>query len=159
MAINRLAPPNLDRIREAFLYDAETGVFVWARGARKGKRAGSNLFHGYRRINIDGVTYREHQLAWYYVHGVWPQHEIDHINSVRADNRIANLRDVVRSVNAQNRKRVLSATGFMGVTAHHGRYQAQINIGRFRYLGMFDTPHEAHEAYEAARKDCIKESK
>ncbi|MDD0156969.1 HNH endonuclease signature motif containing protein, partial [Shigella flexneri] len=71
-----------------------------ARGA-VGKVAGT-ISYGYNAINIDGVRYFAHRLAWLYVYGEWPKQEIDHIDRNRRNNAISNLRDVSRVVNALN---------------------------------------------------------
>lgn len=101
----------LERVRDAFRYDRDTGLFVWRNGngnnRRRGDRAGvyqRNREGGrhYQLIRIDGRSYLGHRLAWFYVHGKWPNGEIDHINGVKFDNAIANLRDVTRKQNSWN---------------------------------------------------------
>jgi len=86
-----------------------------------------------------------HRLAWLYTYGSFPNGDIDHINGNGLDNRIANLRDVTRSVNLSNaKKRVDNTTGITGVVKAHtkGKWQAQIGLiattGKFKYLGTFD---------------------
>jgi HNH endonuclease len=49
---------------------------------------------------------RAHRAAWVIVHGEWPKGEIDHINRVRSDNRLSNLRVVSHAENCQNRSRI-----------------------------------------------------
>lgn len=79
---------------------------------------------------------------------------VDHRNRDTLDNRRENLRECSRAENARNRK-VLSATGFKGVTLHEtGKYQAQIKTrgGKYLYLGLYKRADEAAQAYaEAAR--------
>jgi hypothetical protein len=58
---------------------------------------------GYIQIGLIGNIYSAHRLAWLYIYGEWPTAVIDHKNWVRADNRIANLRDVPQSVNSKHR--------------------------------------------------------
>jgi len=88
-------------------YDQETGLFLWGVTlgcrAKKGNRAGGLDRCGYIEIGINGRQYKAHRLAWLYVYGVWPEF-IDHINHVRDDNRIINLRSVSRQENSKNRK-------------------------------------------------------
>lgn len=43
------------------------------------------------------------RVIWAMEHGAWPANPLDHINRVRGDNRLENLRDVPWSVNAANR--------------------------------------------------------
>src|SRR5712664_3026918 len=120
-----------ERLRELLNYDPETGIFRWdvvRRGCGIGKEAGTSVSAGYRQISIDRRAYSEHRLARLYVHGHWPLDEIDHINGVRDDNRLSNLRQATRSENAQNQRRAQSRSkiGILGVTLHRGKFQAQI---------------------------------
>lgn len=59
---------------------------------------------GYRKGKVLGRQYRANRVIWAMFHGVWPKHEIDHINGIRDDNRISNLRDVTRVENLRNRR-------------------------------------------------------
>ncbi|EFE1615700.1 hypothetical protein CKI87_000297 [Escherichia coli] len=71
---------------EVLDYNKETGIFTWkkklsARGA-VGKVAGT-ISYGYNAINIDGVRYFAHRLAWLYVYGEWPKQEITNESTVK----------------------------------------------------------------------------
>lgn len=156
---SRLTP---ERLRELLAYDPETGAFTrkvaTARNCRVGQRVGYRTRDGYLRMMLDWESHLAHRLAWLYIYGRWPDCELDHINSVRADNRIANLRDVSRTVNAQNLKAALSgnATLLLGVTyaPRREKYQSSIRAnGRQRWLGYFNTPEAAHAAYIAAKRE------
>ena len=110
------------RLREVLDYDPSTGAFtnrIKRIGAIVGRQTGTVSRYGYTHIRIDGVTYRAHRLAWLYMNGAWPNHQIDHINGVRGDNRIANLRDLPEGLNQQNRRtgKVGSKSGLLGVSA------------------------------------------
>lgn len=155
----------LERLRELFHYDPETGLFTCLVRRRKiggvfseiGDVAGFRETLGYWCLGIDRKTYKAHRLAWLYVHGEWPSDDLDHINCDRCDNRIANLRIGGKLINPRNAKRkVTNTTGFKGVTPPRGKskkYMARICIDYNRiYLGEFDTPEEAHEAYVKAAK-------
>ena len=150
-----------ERIHELLNYDQETGKLTWLvrRGgkASAGSEAGKFNAFRHRQIRIDRVTYMAHRIAWQYVYGVIPSGDIDHINGIPYDNRIANLRDVTRSENCQNvrRARLNSKTGVLGVTKRDYGYYAIIGIGggKQKFLGSFSTPELAHAAYiEAKRK-------
>lgn len=145
------------RLREILHYDPSTGAFTHMEAKQRvivGSVAGSDATNGYRKHKSEGVTYRGHRLAWLYVHGAWPNGQIDHINGDRSDNRIANLRDVSVKTNRQNMRKSISATGLLGVYRRGDRYRAEIGDDyRTVRLGSFDTPEEAHAAYlEAKRK-------
>lgn len=147
------------RLRELLHYDPDTGVFTWikSRSNRRtsGLETGPNLHRGYRRVRLDGHLYMAHRLAWLYVYGRWPQQCIDHINGVKSDNRIANLRDVSHSENLQNQRNLRSdnSSGFPGVSpAGAGRWQAHIKAsGVHFFLGHFVHAGDAHAAYLEAK--------
>lgn len=149
-----------ERLKELLEYDPETGVFVRlvARtNAREGSIAGSTHSQGYLTVWIDGKHHKCHRLAWLYVHGRWPASMIDHINGVKTDNRIANLREATRSENIQNRSTAYSnnkSSGVLGVYWHEqaGKWQAKITTnGRSRSLGLYHDKGLAEAAYLEAK--------
>ena len=147
-------------------YDAETGVFTWRwrddvpyaiNSQFFGKAAGGLSNNGYIWISIKYKLYYAHRLAWFYVHGVWPDRQVDHIKNPITDNRICNLRLATHSQNMKNRKiHKNNTSGYKGVTwrKDKNKWQAQIKVNGKKYrLGRFDCPKKAHEAYcEAAEK-------
>ncbi len=150
-----------DTLKSLLRYEAETGKFFWLR-TRSGvsdisKEAGSVKGSGYRAIEIYGRVYQAHILAWLYVYGSLPSGFLDHINTVKTDNRISNLRIATNSENQANKKKSIKNTsGFKGVTWNKkcGKWQASIKVmGRNLYLGLFDEAAVAHQAYaEAANR-------
>ena len=151
---------SIERVKELLSYDPETGVFTWkidrCHKARKGAAAGSLSESGYLEIRIGKRNFRAHRMAWAVVQGAWPTMQIDHINGVRNDNRIANLRLATRSQNAQNLRKAMSNSshGFLGVKKNGNRWNASINLeGEYIYLGCFKTPEIAHSAYLKAKRD------
>lgn len=147
---NHLTPA---RLRELLFYDPETGAFSWRRsrqGVRADLAAGRVNSRGYAQIGIDLRRYAAHRLAWLYVHGRWPDNDLDHINGDRADNRISNLREATEAENTWNRKTPRNnRTGLKGVyKATAKRWRAQIKVAGERIvLGHFDSPEDAHAAY------------
>lgn len=147
------------RLRERLAFNPDTGIFMWRTGAQhlsSDGRAGSINHYGRRTIKVDGTAYYAYRLAWLYVHGVWPEGVIDHINGVVDDNRIKNLRDVTHNENAQNQRRgtINSKSGLLGVSPHRGKWQACIELdGVKHYLGVFATKESAHTAYVSAKRD------
>lgn len=142
-----------ERLMSLVSYDAETGVIAWR---RNGRRAGWQHHLGYRNVRVDGATYAEHRLAWFYVHGQWPAADIDHINRVRDDNRLANLRPATRSENCQNQPvRSTNRSGVTGVYYHScaRKWVALISVDKKqRHLGVFDTAEQAAAARKFAEQ-------
>lgn len=147
-----------DRLKELLEYNPEAGRFIRLIGrsgpkARAGDVAGCDNGQGYIRIYVDGRPYKAHRLAWFYMFGEWPK-EIDHINCDKSDNRAANLRKVTRSQNRMNVRAYRSnKSGYRGVSYYRqtGRWKAQIQkSGKKIAIGYFDTPEQAHAAYQEA---------
>lgn len=127
-------------------YDPDTGNFIRLRGKGKGNLAGSiNKYKQYVYIRIAGKRYMAHRIAWLYVYGASPDGDIDHINRIKHDNRIANLRVVSKSDNQHNHPKSRSNTsGFTGVYFNKYSWVAQITYkGKVIYLGSFATKEEA----------------
>lgn len=159
----------LERLARAVSYDPLTGVITWLPRSIKepdsvrwnsryaNKEAGTLEENGYVRIvfQVNGKKhkFRSHRLAWFISTGEPPQGEIDHINQIKTDNRISNLRDVSKSLNQRNSARKSNNTsGITGVTWHRqtGKWCAQANInGKHHHLGLFE---EITAAETAARK-------
>lgn len=158
-------------VRELLAYDPETGIFTWRERPRSyftslrnqnawnarnsGVRAGSVNAIGYRSMRIGKKAFLEHRLAWLYVYGRMPI-EIDHINGVRSDNRIANLRECTRAENSQNHSiKRNNKSGVVGVSwsTSDKRWIAQIAANGARYrIGAFLSKDDAREAYLEAKK-------
>lgn len=142
-----------ERLKSLVVYEEETGVFRWlatTRATKAGEVAGGTRANGYVALTIDGVTFYAHRLAWLWKNGTWPKNHVDHINGDRADNRIANLRDVTVSHNSHNTQRLgpRNTTGYRGVAKYMDKYIAQMMVdGVSTAIGMFDTPEAAAEAY------------
>lgn len=107
---------------------------------------------GYLAGNLLGVTAYAHRVLWAMKHGEWPDSEIDHINGIRSDNRLANLRAATPSENMRNRvRRVRGPDEYLGVTRVGKKYRALIGVnGRTIHLGYYDTKRDAATARDAA---------
>lgn len=148
-------PFTAQELREHLSYDPETGQFVWLKGKKAGKVAGSFDGRGYRQIGLLYSMCKAHRLAWLYMTGEWPEGFIDHINHVTADNRFSNLRVADAVLNGQNQIRAQkrSSHGFMGVKRNGNRYESRISVcGKRIALGTYGTPDEAHAAYLSAKR-------
>lgn len=151
------------RLREVLDYDQATGVLSWkTRNSNRiniGDHAGAMLKTGYLSISIDGKLHRAHRLVWLWIHGVWPDGELDHINGVRTDNRIANLRDVSRTTNQQNLRSARGDNTHSGMLGVHltdkieKPWRSSIKTaGKYKHLGNFFTKEDAHSAYLDAKR-------
>ena len=156
-----------DRLQEILRYEPEIGEFFWLRrsgkGARNdlaGKRAGHLGHKGYLAIEIGSKEYRAHRLAWLYVYGDWPEDQIDHINRIKNDNRIANLRVATNGQNGANSNPKPSYSGLKGAHWHSRDKKWFSHIwhnGKQTSLGRFATAEAAHVAYCEASKNLREE--
>lgn len=147
-------------LHELINFDTETGVFTWKksrRGVKTGKQLGTCNGNGYLRITVLGRSYYAHRLAWFYVYGEWPEHEIDHINAIKGDNRITNLRKATPKENNgyKFRPQSNSKSGFIGVSWHKkaSKWQA---FHKREYLGVFSNIDDAVAAYMTAKEQSWK---
>ncbi|HFF8979797.1 HNH endonuclease signature motif containing protein [Serratia sp. IR-2025] len=148
-------------------YNPETGKFHWKHrnGLGRATKIWNSRFaytecatigsSGYIRIRLYGVVYQAHRIAWLLTYGSFPNGIIDHINRVRTDNRLANLRIATHSENMQNRKnQINNKSGFRGVSwdEKYGKWRARINAGgKCINLGYHETAELASSAFELAR--------
>ena len=145
-------------VMERLSYDTRTGLFKWkfrtANRIQAGDVAGWSTEDGYVRIRILGRNYRAHRLAWLIVYGSFPPDQIDHINGVKHDNRISNLRAVTGLENCRNKPLSSSNTsGYMGVSYNKRmrKWVAKIGVSRkLIYLGCFENKEDAIEARRIA---------
>lgn len=153
-----------EEVARLFTYDRETGVLYWrirdrntirhkyVAGSSKGTR------DGYSHVRFMGKIHPTHRIIMMLCFGHIPEDaEIDHINHVRDDNRLCNLRFVTRSENSKNQSvSSKSTTGVTGVYFSKARkkYIAQIKISQeVIYLGSYDTLEGAAEARRQADKE------
>jgi hypothetical protein len=142
---------------KSILYYSETdGNFFWkikkSLRINIGDVAGKVSKNGYIVIKIDGKEYKAHRLAWLYVYGLFPEKQIDHINGVRSDNRIKNIREASQSQNLLNtKKRVDNTTGYKNVyfNKHTKTWYIKCQIdGKRNTFGMFKTKEFAWDIYK-----------
>ena len=134
----------LNYLREWYTYDAEMGA-IRHKGRDRAVK-GIVLNCGYRRINIRvGKNHTHvlmHRAAWALFYGRWPS-EIDHLNGIKTDNRLCNLREVSRSENNQNRVwkwKPNARTGLPGVCYDKTYKDYVVRFRNFRHF---------HDKYEA----------
>lgn len=161
-------------VRECFDYNAEKGEFTWKQrplhhfASQHGQKC-CNAYYagkpakgcpntkGYLQIRVNKKLYFAHRLAWLHFYGEHPKDQIDHINCIKTDNRISNLREATNFENSRNTKiNSRNKSGFKGVRWHvrDKVWRAEIRINKkYVYLGSFKSPEEAHVVYiKAAEK-------
>lgn len=145
---------SIERVRELFTYEPETGEFYWtdkcAKNVKPGGLAGFRDKCGYWGITIDYVIYKAHRVAWAYVYGEWPDLDIDHIDGQRGNNSIKNLRLATNHQNQANRKTAFGKSKYKGVCFHkmNKKWMAQLKKdGETEFIGYFSTQEDAAIAY------------
>jgi len=122
--------------------------------AKANSHAGWTTTRGYRKIQICGKHYAEHRLVWLWFKGSFPENEIDHINHIKDDNRIENLRDVTHATNGKNQSsQPTNTSGVQGVSwyKNNKRWIAFITVdGNSIHLGSYLEFHEAVNARKNA---------
>jgi hypothetical protein len=151
-------------IRENLGYDQHTGVLFWKKpgpGRVVGKVVGHKDRNGHlvwSRTDTKPVRkshrYMVHRVIWVLVHGEMPFDQIDHINGVKDDNRLANLRQATNADNMRNvGKQSHNTSGLKGVSFHKLRrkWRADIMVNQKQIaLGLFECPAVASFAYQIA---------
>jgi hypothetical protein len=152
----------MQNIKDFLSYDQETGIFTWVkkpnRNIKLGSIAGRKRNDGYVEVKYNKKHYLAHRLAWFFMYGEVPLYNIDHINEIKIDNRICNLRLDSNGENTHNisKPRVDNTSGHRGAYWHkqRGKWTAQIRVkGVLIHLGMFNLPEEAHAAYLCAKRE------
>lgn len=159
MAVALISPTGVSvKLPDLLDYDFETGQLVWKPrplelfvterqfkiwNTRYARKAAFVAQHsgGYRQGAIFNKIYKAHRVIWAIIHGEWPEAEVDHINGVRTDNCLDNLRAASRSENMRNTARSRNNTsGATGVRWRKdvGKWEARIKIGgRDIHIGLF----------------------
>ena len=124
-----------------------------SKSRKVGDIVGSLNSNGYLVASVKSKIYRIHRLIFMYHYGFMPK-QIDHINGVRSDNRIENLREATLNQNNQNR-RATAQSGVKGVYWHKqiNRWIASICINKKNiHLGSFLHKDDAAQVAISARK-------
>ena len=137
---------NQDKLKDLFQYNAKTGLLHWkikcSWNVKIGNVAGTTKhWSNYIYIRFNNKSYPAHKLVWLYHYGIYPNGCIDHVNGIRNDNRIDNLRHATRAQNSQNMRIFKSNTsGIKGVdwkkNTNKWRVRLQVNHKRIE-IGSF----------------------
>jgi hypothetical protein len=136
-----------EKLRHLFEYD--NGNLIW-RNHKYPNRNGNVFGHystdGYLHGTLDGQSVENNRLVYIYHHGSIPVgYQVDHIDRVKDNNRIENLRLLTPSENNYNTKRSDYARGYI---REGNKFKACISIGgKSKHLGTYDTPYEAHKVF------------
>ena len=152
-------------LKQLLDYNPDTGIFTWK--VKKigikfiGSKAGTYDKDKYIQIKINQKIYRSHRLAWLYQYGIFPKFDLDHINGIKDDNRICNLREVTASQNMFNTKiKITNTSGIKGISwcKRDKRWIAHLSINKKQtHLGSFKDLKLAKNAVIEARNKYHKE--
>ena len=146
--------PSKERLNQLFNYESGNLIHKY-RKRFLGKIAGKKTIYGYIVLKVDGKPFYAHRLIWKMIYGDLKNMDIDHINGIRDDNRIENLRLATRKINNENLKsaKKTNKLGILGVCLKDNRFISQIHYnGKVRHLGSFDTAEEASQCYLTAKR-------
>ena len=148
-------------LEQYFEYNKDTGELirkVRVSNAMPGDKAGHvKKSDGYVYVRFLNKRHTLHRIAWIISFGKNPNCDIDHINGVRHDNRIENLRLASRSMNLHNSSaRARNTSGYKGIVyvpKGKRKWLAQVTINyTHHYIGVFYT---IEEAVNARNKFCL----
>ena len=149
--------PTKERLHELFTYSFIEGTLYRKSYAGLKPTGATARVQGYASARVDGVSYQRNRLTWAYFYGDPGATTVDHINHMRDDDRIENLRLATEEQNRRNSKLYCTnTTGFKGVytTRYSNKWQAQLCLNNRKVsLGHYSTKEEAAAAYaEAANR-------
>lgn len=158
---------SIDILKETFEY--VDGKLIWrhrnrnhfssirsmqiANAKMTGKVAGT-YSKGYLVASINRNRFFVHRAIWAIFNNKWPDNYIDHINHIRDDNRIENLRVVSAIYNSRNcRISKNNTSGINGVTffKRDNNWRVQIMVDRKNiHIGYYDNLEDARDARKKA---------
>jgi hypothetical protein len=150
-------------LKSLYSYDQNSGLFTrlinrgkFKAGEIAGRQHTDSKGMTYVKIKISGKEYFAHRLVWFYMYGVWPEKEIDHIDHNTINNKISNLRSVSLSENRKNiSKSKKNTSGVVGVLflTRERKWSARIQVNcKNIYLGTYACKHDAIKARKSAEQ-------
>lgn len=141
-------------------YNPNTGIAIWKKSPSNRVKVGDEIKSkdnaGYIQVSIKSKMYRLHRIIWFCEKGEIPK-QIDHINGIRDDNRMCNLRNVSQQENLKNqKKRCDNTSGYSGISFNKSRNKWRVRIyvdKKEKHLGYFNTIEEAIDVRKQAEVD------
>ena len=155
-------------IRENLRYDPETGFLWWikdseSKSGRRGLDKPVGTYNkGYLHFCLPTPKGKRrqllvHRVAFFLYYDSWPEEFIDHINNVKTDNRIENLREATLQQNLRNQKsRAGSSSRYKGISFEKRRQKWKVELrysGKIKYVGYYTSEEEAARAYDKAARE------
>ena len=141
-----------DRLKELFFYQEGSLIrkIKTSNRTKVGDVVGSKGSHGYLATYVDGKKFLLHRLIWIYHNGDIPKGiQIDHINRIRLDNNIENLRLVTHQQNCFN----LSNVKGYCYNKRSKSFISYIHVdGETKWLGYYKKEKDAKKAYLTAKE-------
>jgi hypothetical protein len=141
------------RLKKLLDYNPDTGTFRWKKsrgGNKSGSIAGCKDHYGYIQICVDSKLYISSRLAYLWMKGYFPEHQVDHEDRVRDNNKWENLRHITHQCNAKNRSiNKNNKSGITGVRWYKlsGKWISKITVnGKGKHLGYFKSLKDAAQA-------------
>lgn len=161
-------PISYQKAKELIKYNSETGDLFWLpRNETHIKRPPSlktwNTRYsnkkittidskGYLFCSIFGKQYRAHRIAWLIYYGEWPN-VIDHINGIKTDNRIVNMRSV--NVQQNHMNQCISTKNTSGVTGVYFNKKNSLWCAQMKFKGHTYHLGSSKDFFEAI---CLRKS-
>lgn len=148
---------HLDDLNWDNIFEYKAGNLYWkispSNNTKAGSLVGSLTLKGYRRFEFRNKNYSVHRIIWEMFNGPIPEGlEIDHINGIRDDNQIENLRLANRNQNCCNALRIKRDLP-KGIQRKYGKYHSSIWFKRkYYWLGSYETLEDAIAARELKSK-------
>lgn len=147
----------IEQLKDMFHIYPETGKIYWKNPPKNhpdlmGKEAGFDS-GTYWVIKVNKKAQKRSRLIFFIANGRFPSPCIDHINGIKTDDRIANLREATVMQNNWNHKNRVKTTDLpMGIRKNGNKFVARISHNKKQItIGTFENLIEASNVYKEKR--------